>query len=396
MQRMFHYIWKDINFFLADPRALFLSLLFPLILILLVVYVYPPQGEGESRDFTFGLVSAEDSEGLSWEVISYWEEGLNEPPFLNLTYNEALIKLKSEEIQGFLFIPKDFSSRFYEGKETYLEVYTNPNNIPGRQAALRISQGLAAQISYLQNMTRAMQYQSNILVDEMLNQVRENFGVEGIPALVRPAEVVLQNVGPVIPVNRINWALPAFFTMFSFLAVVMNAVDFVKERESHILERLLIDGNQPGVLITAKFIGNFFKGMIQAIILWGTGIIFFNLYVGPSLWNLIWVSVSFIAAASAFSLLIACRAAGVSQAFTWGVFVSLVMAPLGGCWWPTYIMPPWMVFLGRFTPHYWANEAFYHLLYSAADLRTILPGVLTLLFFTAALFIYSLKKCDFV
>lgn len=396
MQRMFYYIWKDIKYFFTDPRALFLSLLFPLILILLVVYVYPPQGEGETSDFTFGLVSAEDSEGLSWEVISYWEEGLNEPPFLNFTYNEALKKLKSEEIQGFLLVPLDFSSRFYEGEETYLEVHTNPNNIPGRMAALRISRGLASQISYLQNMTRAMQYQSKLPVEELLNQIRENYGVEGIPALVRPPQVTFEDVGPVIPVNRINWALPAFFTMFSFLAVVLNAVDFVRERDTHILERLLIDGNGPKVLISAKFISNFLKGMIQAIILWGTGIVFFNLYFGHSLLNLVWVSGSFVAAASAFSLLIASRAAGVSQAFTWGVLISLVMAPLGGCWWPLYIMPPWMVFFGRLTPHYWANEAFYHLFYSAADFRTIMPGVLVLLLFTAFLFLYSLKKCDFV
>ncbi len=397
MQKMMYYIWKDIKFYLADPRALFLSLLFPLILILLVVYVYPPQGEEETRDFTFGLVTEEDSEGLSREVISYWEEGLNDPPFLNLTYDEALLKLNLEVIQGFLLVPQDFSSRFYEGEETYLEVYTNPNDIASRQAVLRISRGLAAQISYLQNLTRAMQYQSDVPVEELLNQLRERHGLEGIPAVVRPAEISLQNVGPALPVNRINWALPAFFTMFSFLAVVLNAVDFVKERENHILERLLIDGSDSKALLSAKYISNFLKGMIQAVILWGTGILFFNLYIGPSLLNFIWVTACFIAAASAFSLLVACRAEGASQTFTRGVFVSLVMAPLGGCWWPLYMMPSWMVFFGKFTPHYWANDAFYSLLFTpAAGFSAIMPAVLVLLTFTAFILLYVIRNFDFV
>ncbi|UNC92615.1 ABC transporter permease [Candidatus Contubernalis alkaliaceticus] len=396
MNRMVCYIWKDVKYFVVDPKALFLSLIFPLILILLVVYVYPPQGEEESRDFNFALVSAEDPEGLSWELISYWEEGLEEPPLLNLSYEEALVKLNSEEIQGFLWIPSEFSSRVYEGKDTYMQVYTNPANILGRLAALRLSRGLANQISYLQNLVKAIQYQRDISVENLLNQLRENYNLEGIPAVVRPAEITLHNVGPVIPVNRINWALPAFFTMFSFLAVVLNAVDFVKERESHILERLLIDGNNPGVLISAKFISNFFKGMLQAFILWGVGIVFFNLYPGPSLMNLAWVSAAFIAAASGFSLLIATKTKGVSQAFTWGVLISLVMAPLGGCWWPQYYMPPWMSVLGRLTPHYWANEAFYNLFYSAADFRTIMPAVLVLTIYTVVLIIYSVKKCKFV
>ncbi len=396
MRRMFCYICKDVKYFAVDPKALFLSLMFPLILILLVVYVYPAQGEDESRDFNFALVSTEEPEGLSWEVMSYWEEGLEEPPLLNLSYDEALFNLNSEEIQGFLWIPSDFSSRIYEGKDTYMQVYTNPSNIPGRLAALRLSRGLANQISYLQNMVKGIQFQSDIPVEDLLDQLRENYGVEGIPAVVRPAEITIHNVGPGIPVNRINWALPAFFTMFSFLAVVLHAVDFVKERENHILERLLIDGNNPGVLLSAKFISNFLKGMLQAFILWGVGIVFFNLYPGPSLTNLIWVSAAFIAAASGFSLLIATRTKGVSQAFTWGVLISLVMAPLGGCWWPQYYMPPWMSLLGRLTPHYWANEAFYNLFYSAADFRTIMPAVLVLFIYTAGLFIYSFKKFKFV
>lgn len=397
MKRMLYYIWKDIKFYLADPRALFLSLLFPLILILLVVCVYPPRGEGETRDFTFGLVSEEDSDGLSREVISYWEEGLNDPPFLNLTYDEALLKLNREEIQGFLLVPQDFSSRFYEGEETHLEIYTNPNDISARQAALRISRGLAAQISYLQNLTRAMQYQSDVPVEELLKQLRERHGLEGIPAVVRPAEISIQEVGPALPVNRINWALPAFFTMFSFLAMVLNAVDFVKERENHILERLLIDGIDSKVLLSAKFISSFLKGMIQAVILWGTGILLFNLYIGTSLLNFIWVTVSFIAAASAFSLLVACRAESTSQTFTRGVFISLVMAPLGGCWWPLYMMPSWMVFFGRFTPHYWANDAFYSLLFApSAGFSAIMPAVMVLLTFTTFVFLYVIKNFDFV
>jgi len=44
------------------------------------------------------------------------------------------------------------------------------------------------------------------------------------------------------------------------------------------------------------------------------------------------------------------------------VLCSLLLAPLGGCWWPLFIEPSWMQFLAKVTPHGWANEGFNKLL----------------------------------
>jgi ABC-2 type transport system permease protein len=40
------------------------------------------------------------------------------------------------------------------------------------------------------------------------------------------------------------------------------------------------------------------------------------------------------------------------------VLASLVLAPVGGCWWPLFVTPEWMQTLARITPHGWANTAF--------------------------------------
>ena len=57
-------------------------------------------------------------------------------------------------------------------------------------------------------------------------------------------------------------------------------------------------------------------------------------------------------------------AEGASSA---GVLVSLVLAPLGGSWWPLFITPDWMQALGKLTPHGWANTAFNNLMLFHAD-----------------------------
>jgi ABC-type Fe3+/spermidine/putrescine transport system ATPase subunit len=66
------------------------------------------------------------------------------------------------------------------------------------------------------------------------------------------------------------------------------------------------------------------------------------------------------------------------------VFTSLTLAPLGGCWWPLFIMPRWMRNLARFTPHAWANLAFGKLIYYAAPPGAVVVEMLVLLAFGAA------------
>jgi len=64
-----------------------------------------------------------------------------------------------------------------------------------------------------------------------------------------------------------------------------------------------------------------------------------------------------------------------------GVLTSLVLAPLGGCWWPLFITPKWMQFLARLTPHGWATTGFNKLMVFGADFSAAIPNMLALVGF---------------
>ncbi len=64
------------------------------------------------------------------------------------------------------------------------------------------------------------------------------------------------------------------------------------------------------------------------------------------------------------------------------VLASLVLAPLGGCWWPLFITPRWMQFIAKVTPHAWANTAFNKLMLFGADFSSVVPEMLALVGFT--------------
>jgi len=72
------------------------------------------------------------------------------------------------------------------------------------------------------------------------------------------------------------------------------------------------------------------------------------------------------------------------------VLCSLILAPLGGCWWPLFIAPQWMQFLAKFTPHGWANAGFDKLLIFGASGGDVLWEMLALAGFAVAFIVVAL------
>ena len=91
------------------------------------------------------------------------------------------------------------------------------------------------------------------------------------------------------------------------------------------------------------------------------------------------VTLAMLAAAISCTLLIAAfvRTERASDSLT--ILISLVLAMIGGCWWPLFILPDWMRTLAKITPHAWANEAFNNLMLFGAEPSSVFTNVAVLL-----------------
>ena len=58
--------------------------------------------------------------------------------------------------------------------------------------------------------------------------------------------------------------------------------------------------------------------------------------------------------------------------------VSMLLAALGGCWWPIEITPEWMQQLALFLPTGWVMDALHKLMYFGGDLASVLNHQLAL------------------
>jgi len=85
---------------------------------------------------------------------------------------------------------------------------------------------------------------------------------------------------------------------------------------------------------------------------------------------------------AAFAIMLATLVKTQRSAGSIAVLTSLVLAPLGGCWWPLFIMPGWMQSLAKITPHGWATTGFNELMLFGADFGAVVPEMLALVGFT--------------
>ena len=121
--------------------------------------------------------------------------------------------------------------------------------------------------------------------------------------------------------------------------------------------------------------------MVQIAIFWAVGILAFNLDLGLSPSAVIILSILMVIMSSAFGVMLATLVKTERSAGSIGVLASLILAPLGGCWWPLFITPQWMQFLAKLTPHGWANSGFNKLLLFGAEFGDVVPEMLVLLGF---------------
>ena len=268
---------------------------------------------------------------------------------------------KSGEIAGFVAFPQGFSQSLFSGVPTTLDVVVGDGS-PETQAAL---QGFARSV--------ATQLSQGTVAFSTIGRL-SGVGQAGFQfPTVQPDDFVpvvsfeVERVGDIEPFQPSNFTLPAYLTMFLFFTAAMSAEAIARERQSHTLERLVSNGTRRESVIVGKFAGTAFRGIAQLGVMWVVGILAFGIDLGVSPTAVIIISVLMALASATFGVMLASFATNVQAASALGPLTALVLAPIGGCWWPLFITPQWMQSLAKLTPHGWANGGFNKLMLFGAE-----------------------------
>jgi ABC-type multidrug transport system permease subunit len=196
------------------------------------------------------------------------------------------------------------------------------------------------------------------------------------PAQTTPAEFDFrQFLGSMVPLSTEDLKPPArpkslsyqiaqsvagMTVMMLMFGLVACSTTLLREREQGTLRRLLVTQAPRAAIPLGKFLFTFAVGMLQLAVLFAYGELVFAVGTFRDPATLLVLSVVWSLCATSFGMLIATWAGSQKQAEGLSTMLILVMAALGGCWFPIQMVDlPWYGEVAtKSTLTYWAMTGF--------------------------------------
>jgi ABC-2 type transport system permease protein len=399
MRRVWFIALNNLRLFVTDRLAVGMFILFPFLFIVmfnillgntttqdqpLELHLVTQETDGISQQIIQGLVTTDPSSLSPGAPIIVWDKD----------YNQAKADVEAGKFAGFLAFPVDFTRAIENGSSTSLEIVSKGDATATRPALTGLAQGIISQVSAVQveihsvMALMAQQGSSPADIQIAVAQIMSDLGTsaESQPLISYQAN----DIGAVKPVNASSYVVPGYLVMFVFFAAAIASVDIIRERNNHTLERLLASSVRKESILGGIYLGAVFRGLVQIAIFWTMGILVFHVDLGVAPWAVVVLSLLMVAMSAAFSVMLATLVKTERGASALAVLCSLLLAPLGGCWWPLFIDPRWMQFLAKFTPHGWANEGFNKLMLFGASAGDVSWQMLALVGFGVAFIIIAI------
>jgi len=195
--------------------------------------------------------------------------------------------------------------------------------------------------------------------------------------------------------------VPAWLVFGMFFVVASITGLFVEERDCGALARLRSLGAQPWQLIMGKTAPYLLVNVVQAALMLAVGVWLMPVIGGEGMslqgvhWDALLLMVLAVGlAAVSLALAVACLVSTHGQAATIGPVLNILMAALGGVMVPTFIMPPVMREIARFSPMNWGLEGLLDVLLRSGDIASVLPeagklGAFALLMLAAGFLLFK-------
>ena len=175
-------------------------------------------------------------------------------------------------------------------------------------------------------------------------------------------------------------AIPGTMVMFTMLVLLTaGAVQLVIERNEGLLRRLASTPISRGSVVFGKLAARVALGMVQIGFAMLIGTVLFDMDWGPSLPMVVAVLFGWATFNAALAVVLGNMARTDGQMAGIGVMATMVLAALGGAWWPIEATPDWMQRLALFLPSGWAMDAMHKLVNFAYAPPVVVPHLAAML-----------------
>ena len=390
---------KDLRLFFRDRTGMMLGLLLPIALVTVFGMVMKfAFGGGSGMPKVEVIVVDEDGSDASRRFVAALREvGMlavrpkaDDPA---MAAAAARDKVRDGEAHHALIVGKGYGEALVAGREGPLTVVRDPGRamearlvgIALLQATMAAADGksmpwLLSSVMRRQGMSeqgvayvRAGMETVQGVIDRYLgSKAGQRPKDEGGPAAAFDMASMFEDMVPVVredvtpparPKNlgyQLAQSVAGMTVMMLMFGLMACSVTLLQERDQGTLRRLLVSGAPRPALLLGKFLFCVCIGLLQLTIMFGYGELVFAVGTFRDPVTLLVLAVTWAAAATSFGMLVAVWAKTPKQAEGLSTMLILVMAALGGCWFPIQIadLPWWADALTHATLTHWAMTGF--------------------------------------
>lgn len=360
--------------FLRDRSNLFFVFIFPLALVMLLGLSF-----GGSQDHHVAVVAPDDN--AATQLISELSDRDGITIDRYATRQAAIDAVARNRAQAAVILPEAYAQALRRG-DAVVEFLTRPGGggdalrpvvteVVGEQAVAATAISIAAQVTG--------QPPGNI--ERHVEAVTGRVDAIDVEQVAVDGGSLSQEV---TDLGRFDLAATTQLVLFVFIASLATASTLVRDRELHVITRMISTPTHTRDIIVGAAAGRLGVALFQGVYIMVGAQLLFGVGWGDPFGAFALVTV-FSAVSAAAGLLLGSLVHNEAQASGLAMGLGLGLAALGGSMAPLDIFPETMRRVAHITPHAWANDAFADLVRHRAGPSAIVPELAVLIAMAAIL-----------
>lgn len=389
MRKLFAIAFKDTLVRFTSPVEWLFFLILPIVFTLIL-----GGSTGPSTDSRITLYVVDQAQNeLSTSLYDTLAASPSVRPELK-NFNDAVADFDAREISSLLIIPAEFTQDSLLNNTAELELRLQPNStnamvaqqavqaVLGRiSSAVDIANASVAQAESMEGFAFASAADRQAYFDDALTAAADM--MQTAPTRIR--EEVGTSSDTIEYDPRANSSAGQLIT-WVFIPLIGLSAMLAYERQKGTLRRILTTPTSKGLFLSGTILGQVLTALVQMLLLVLFGQFVMKLNWGHSPAALAVILVASALAAAALGTMLGTFVKTEGQANGLSIMFGMVMALMGGCWYPLELFPETVRTVVKILPTTWSMQGLLDIVLRGQGLQAVLPeaGVLcgfALLFF---------------
>ncbi len=394
MKKITNIAWKDLKNRFSNPMEIMFFLVLP------IIFTYLLSGTIGSDGGTYQLLVVDQDQTVLSDRLVEGLASAGTMEIVSISEEEVEAAAEAEETAAILTIPTGFQEQLYSGEaiDLALEETGDEDAYDAAEQQVFTAVEQMSRVLLAANVSTAEYEKRGAFSDAA---ARERYYEESYAraetafgSLPQRVEIRTPDEGVVYEREKANsvQASAGQLITWVFIPLLATAAVLADERTTGTLQRLFTTPTNKATFLLGTILGQLVAAWVQMALLVIFGIYVLGIDWGNSIAGLVVLLLAFSLAATALGTLLGTLVRSTAQAGGLAPITGMVMALMGGCWYPGELFPDTVKTVNQFLPTTWALQGLNDLGLRRLGLVEILPEAGVLLIFAVVFFALAIWR----